>query len=1010
MQGDLDRVRAEAIEVHLDGCQDCALVVSDLVRIWSDDMVSEQPDREPMALLPSLHSHEETLTSRQDSGRLGELEVFVLPSGAEVGPYRVLDVVGVGGMGVVYSAYDPELDRRVALKVLRATPAADSDRRNARLGREAQAMAKLSHPNVITVHHVGRSDGRVYIAMEFVEGETLGSWMKSRRRSWSEVRDTFAAAGEGLRAAHDAGLVHRDFKPDNVLIGKDGRVRVTDFGLARFRDDAPDVTTEHDESTDSMLAHLSSAAQSGPVGRGPTLTKTGALVGTPAYMAPEQYEGGRVTAATDQFAFCVAMWEAIYGQRPFAGQTLSELAASVCSGEYQRPEEGAVPGRVARALRRGLSVDPEDRFDSMAALLEIINQRPSRVIRRWAMVTVPSIVAAAALWGYRAESEAEIGFCRDSGAIESVWDDERRDEVESAFTSTQLPYAPQAAETVVRSVDAYAVQWSELRKRLCEEGQLAGLEAGELMTMHCLLERRARLDTLLEVFETADNAVVNRAITAIQGLEPAATCLDAEVGGSHLPAPHPEEAEDVERIREELARAMARADAGKLSKALSDLESLESQASLLRYEPLQAEVKIVLGRVIGKMGQHDRARKILDEAAWLGVESGHNRVCAQAWTEMTFLLAARVGDVEGARRAKRAAEAYLSQSGDDPKLARRLKVYSGTLALADQRFDEAREIYEDVLADDPPDASINRATLLMNLGSVYVMLGQPDDAVEHYRRAVGMFVEQFGRVHPRVAAGYYNLGIVLMQRGILDDAQMQFELAFDLGRSTLGEGHPQLAETANALGLVHLRMGEREEAIAQFETAIKIAGQGKVLPETARDYESNMISALTETGRLDEAARRLDALRHQMDQAESLETSSEISWLVLSSQLSRTRQDWDAAAKTAARALELARGSKDVEPVLRSYALAEQAEVKAHLGEHGKAVSLVREALGPDVLEQIDSLERADLEFQLAGHLAAAGDKTESRRLAEAARTRFDDAALFDEAEEIELWLTEQSR
>jgi serine/threonine-protein kinase len=472
-----------------------------------------------------------------------------------------------------------------------------------------------------------------------------------------------------------------------------------------------------------------------------------------------------------------------------------------------------------------------------------------------------------------------------------------------------------------------------------------------------------------------------------------------------VPAPDPTEAEEVERIREELARTMALADAGKLDEAISELETLESRASLLRYQPLQAEVKVVLGRVMGKTGQHERAREILDEAAWLGVESGHHLVCAQAWTEMTFLLAARMGDVEGARRAKRAAEAYLSQVGDDPKLARRLLVYSGALALAEQRYDDARKIYEQVLADDPAGSSIHRATLLMNLGSVYVMLGNPDEAVDHYRRAVGMFVEQFGRVHPRVAMGYYNLGIVLMQRGILDDAQMQFELAYDLGKSTLGVDHPQVAETANALGLVALRMGETEKAIAYFEEAVEIANQGKVSPVIAHDYASNVISALTELGRLDEAQERLEALRREMDEAEALPASSEVQWLVLSAQISRKRGDWDAARETVTRAVEMSRKSKDVEPMLRAYAVAELAEVEGHAGNHKAAVGLLREALGPDVVEQIDSLERADFEFQLARHLAASGQQAEAKEQAEAALQRFDDAALFDEAEEIELWL-----
>ncbi|MBL4686819.1 MAG: serine/threonine protein kinase, partial [Nannocystaceae bacterium] len=243
--------------------------------------------------------------------------------GERLGRFRVLERLGKGGMGVVYSAYDPQLDRKIAVKLLRpdVQDGMGSEAATARLLREAQAMAKISDPNVIVVHEVGVLKGRVFLAMEFVDGGTLGSWM-AKRPSWREVLEVFLKAGSGLVAAHRGGLVHRDFKPENVLMGTDGRVRVVDFGLARSLFD--EEVEEHNTR---------------PIGEEPELdsfntplTRTGAIMGTPAYMSPEQHLGRPATARADQFSFCVAMWEALFGSRPFRGTSLAELTGNVLGG------------------------------------------------------------------------------------------------------------------------------------------------------------------------------------------------------------------------------------------------------------------------------------------------------------------------------------------------------------------------------------------------------------------------------------------------------------------------------------------------------------------------------------------------------------------------------------------------------------------------------------------------------------------------------------------------------
>ena len=290
----------------------------------------------------------------------------------EIAHYTVIGTLGSGGMGVVYVAHDRQLGRRVALKLLRHANA--SAIAAVRLQREAQAMARLSHPNVVTVHEVGTFRGQVFIAMEFVGGANLRAWLHMRKRSWREIIDIFSQAGEGLAAAHAAGIIHRDFKPDNVLVGDDGRVRVADFGLAHGLDsDLGEPTPDTPDSSSGLL----SGSYDGP------LTETGTIVGTPAYMAPEQHHGNRVDARSDQFAFCVALWEALYGKRPFPGVSVAELIAALSTNIIRAPADpGDVPPWLHRVLLRGISILPNERWPSMRELLVALSRDPRAVRRR----------------------------------------------------------------------------------------------------------------------------------------------------------------------------------------------------------------------------------------------------------------------------------------------------------------------------------------------------------------------------------------------------------------------------------------------------------------------------------------------------------------------------------------------------------------------------------------------------------------------------------------------------
>jgi len=308
--------------------------------------------------------------------------------GASLGRYRLEHELGEGGMGVVHAAFDPDLERRIALKVLRiATPSTEA---KDRLLREARAMARLAHPNVVTVHEVGTANGRDYVAMELIEGQTLADWLRAERRRPVEIVSAFLAAGRGLAAAHAAGIVHRDFKPHNVLRDRHGRIVVTDFGLAREAQ-----AQLHAHSEPLALAAGLTAFSSGTPSSLTGITATGSLLGTPAYMAPEQWGGGVVTPATDQFAFCVALWEALAGQRPYRGPTLDELRAQAALGPGAL-DASKIPRRLRATLRRGLDPDPAQRWPSIDALLARI-VRIERRARVAVALAVGAVLAACVL-------------------------------------------------------------------------------------------------------------------------------------------------------------------------------------------------------------------------------------------------------------------------------------------------------------------------------------------------------------------------------------------------------------------------------------------------------------------------------------------------------------------------------------------------------------------------------------------------------------------------------------
>ncbi len=412
-----------------------------------------------------------------------------------LGRFRVLERLGEGGMGVVYAGHDDELDRRVAIKLLHVELGDDPEAR-ARLRREAQALARLSHPNVVQIFEVGEHRGQRYVAMEYVPGQTLHTWLHAGPpRPWRSVLEVLVAAGRGLAAAHEVGLVHRDFKPGNVILAADGRARVLDFGLARSQGDVPGQ---------GVLSAASAATS--PLTS--PLTLTGGVLGTPAYMAPEQFHGLRCDARSDQFSFCVALFEALYGLRPFAGTSALELCGAV--DREQRvpiPAGSLVPAWLHAVVLRGLARAPEDRWPSMAALLhELTRDRDGQRRRRRLTAGIAALTSVAlALAGTfgvsRLREYQHEAQCLAEGAqISAVWNPIVRAQLVAAVAPVDAAAREQLA-LELDDIDAAASHWRRLRCDACRDpvATTTTLQFMQQRVQRCFDEARDNLRTTIAV-------------------------------------------------------------------------------------------------------------------------------------------------------------------------------------------------------------------------------------------------------------------------------------------------------------------------------------------------------------------------------------------------------------------------------------------------------------------------------------------------------------------------------
>ncbi|WNG14895.1 tetratricopeptide repeat protein [Cystobacter fuscus] len=743
-----------------------------------------------------------------------------LAPGARLARYVVLGRIGRGSMGEVYAAHDPELERQVALKLLRSEGRHVEELRQ-RLLREAQALARLSHPHVVAVHDVGVCDQVVFLAMELVEGCTLAEWLK-QPRPWSEVLRVFVDAGRGLAAAHAAGLVHRDFKPANVLVGRDGRVRVTDFGLARSAEREP--TPEEDSGP------LSSAR--GPDDVRSPLTRTGALLGTPAYMAPEQFAGQSADALSDQFSFCVALHEALHGVRPFEGKTLEELHQAMLEERLRPPGgESKVPARVRRAVRRGLKASPGERHPSMEALLAQLAPATQRV-RTWVAASAVAASLLGVSLGYVAAHRREVRCEQETEKLAAAWSPERREHVREAFLATGKPYAAAAWEAVSRALDAHAATWRTLRTESCLAATRDDYHTAWLKTA-CLDTRLWHFAAVTNVLEKADAQTVQNAPQMVASLEGLAGCMEVPQVATR---PQPPDAlrPRVDAARRRLAEARARLEIGNHASGLEVTTALLKDIEGLDFRPLEAEVLAQHGQLLGLLGKTKEAEELLYRAVWAAEAGRDDEMVARAWNLLLWVVGDQMARMDEANRIVHHARAALERLGRErvPALATDLNLRMGGLLLVQGKLDEAEaeftqglELSRRTLGPE----SLRTSYLLAGLGRVRSRQMRGAEALALFRQAQELRERMWGPDHPTLALNLNNIATQLQQQGRPEEALATFRRALSLLEAARSPDHPSLAAPINNLAVLLRQAGRLEESRRYFERALAIFERAKGL-------------------------------------------------------------------------------------------------------------------------------------------------------------------------------------
>lgn len=816
------------IDQHLDNCEECRMVIAAVAG----------------TMPAAIHAEK-------------------LPPAPTLGRYVVLDIVGEGAMGIVYSAYDPKLDRKVAIKLLHAeanpSRSGEGPSRQERFLREGRAMARLVHPNVVAVHDTGSTEGQVFVAMEYVDGWTLREWMTLQKRGVDDVLDCFRQAGCGLAAAHKAGIVHRDFKPDNVLVSREGVVKVGDFGLVSFSDaesgqmrESNDVEERDRSLADSCSDELNS-----------TVTQTGTRLGTALYMSPEQYDAADLSASTDQFSFCAALYEALCGVPPFAGNTGLEIRRSIhCQTIAAQAPGREVPAWLLRIVLQGLKEDPKERHVSMEALLTALAADPARARKRLLMGTaaalalvIPSFLLFASASSNASDKRASL-CTAPTAELRGVWDDEQRALLDAAFATNPSPRAAETAKRVSASFDSYRNNWLEMRVQACEATHVQGHQSEHLLDVrvHCLDRRRSAFAAFTALFidSAPETAFLDRAANAALGMPALDECSDVE---TLLNAPsRPREQAKVSKLSALEARfdqVVALEHVGNFQEALLAAEPLAEEARQLNYPPFYAQALFELSVLNLSLAHYDASEQAIPAIVQAAATGADDVRAADAWLLLQSIAVSRP-DYDEALRLQPWVEAAIVRSGDKPRQRAKLATNQATVFMQRGKYSDAEASYQialDLLTQqDQPDPS-QIALLHSNLGLTAFTQSKLEEAHARFAQALALQEQTLGPNHPEVARTFLQMCLTYNEQAQFDKAEQTCTRSLRIREDALGRNHPSVAHPLNVLAHLARRQNDLSRARELYERALSAEEHGlDAMHPTIATTLTNLGDLLVELG------------------------------------------------------------------------------------------------------------------------------------------------------------------